>query len=1077
MRYDVNEAAVYELCLKGIGRKGRDMGTSLAKTKWSRWLLLAVGVGVLACCGPALALLVNEPGNNDFSGRETIAPPGPGTISDSLTGSPAPGGVAFGQFGPNPPDTLLGPPAVIKGVYGHQVVVIGGAVNADGTIRLRVSGFSDEDFDGDHDVSGLPHSESGSFNVHVDAYVPGPGGYSIWSDPCVIGATLTPGNVVLIELGGLTAPPGLQFDAWIDNLLPSSDPTDYVVFANPADPCAAGYMAIGVPFDADMLGAGFDSVIGWFEENGDPCIIELTPPIPPIPPLPLLQGWVPGNGRINLGVTGNPPGAGLTAFDGFHVGSGPYTLDLSVDTSGGTVYDLFTRVGSGNGTINPSGHAGRYYAGSAPGDPCQIVALQANPASHWQVLRWTNTDDDLSRANVNTVTVARNTTVTVDFECIPRLLVTEVIGSGGTLLPTTAEQCEATIVALTAKPNAGWQVKAWTGIDPGSDVADPCKAAVTMDTDGTVTVEFECIPRQLTTSVAGDGGLLNPASGPHCQGETVDLVATVSAGWQVDIWEGVDSVDPVDPTKATVAMNSDRDVVVTFVPSQFELTTAVVGNGDLTPTSGTQAAGAVVDLLATPDAGWRFDSWDGTDDDTSIDAENTVTMTEDKSVTAEFVEVPPSPIISTYLLEDVTPLGALGVVNRNPAGEPNAPYFEYVPDTVVALTAVPQGGNKVASWIGTDNPASTALTNQVTMTGPNEVIEMGATFVADPNAAVLTTSVVGGVGGTITDPADPCTIRYTGEVVQITAAPATGWVIVGWTGATVDPADPTKATVLMDSDKDVTVEFEQLVTGDLTVTKMKVKADKDRDAVTGQRDSFKFEGAFDGGAEADLTSSDTVVVTVGSNSWPVPYSSELWKQKGNKYTYKDKIGKDDRGISKIEIEFTNSGTCKVDGKNVSLAGVNAPATVGLAFGAFDGSDAVGEDIINGEKKPIPICLMSGVADDLEPGKAPKVTDSSLNVSGGIASDAAVNLTADPVTVSWAGQSFELPAGSFEQKADKWTAKVVTISGEVDVTLDFDKCTFSVKVKDASGLADSGELGISFTGFDESKTWNGTAWVD
>ncbi|MEW5900709.1 MAG: cellulase family glycosylhydrolase [Acidobacteriota bacterium] len=45
----------------------------------------------------------------------------------------------------------------------------------------------------------------------------------------------------------------------------------------------------------------------------------------------------------------------------------------------------------------------------------------------------------------------------------------------------------------------------------------------------------------------------------------------------------------------------------------------------------------------------------------------------------------------------------------------------YEPGTVVTLTATPDEGNRLSSWRGTDNDASTATINTVTMTGPKTV--------------------------------------------------------------------------------------------------------------------------------------------------------------------------------------------------------------------------------------------------------------------------------------------------------------------------------------------------------------------
>ncbi|HEY9159880.1 MAG TPA: hypothetical protein VIS94_02165 [Desulfomonilia bacterium] len=73
---------------------------------------------------------------------------------------------------------------------------------------------------------------------------------------------------------------------------------------------------------------------------------------------------------------------------------------------------------------------------------------------------------------------------------------------------------------------------------------------------------------------------------------------------------------------------------------KYTLTASVVGgNGSVTPASGTYDEGAVVSLNASPAAGYQVKAWSGTDDDTSKNNTNTVTMNANRTVTVEFQSV------------------------------------------------------------------------------------------------------------------------------------------------------------------------------------------------------------------------------------------------------------------------------------------------------------------------------------------------------------------------------------------------------------------------------------------------------
>ncbi len=79
-------------------------------------------------------------------------------------------------------------------------------------------------------------------------------------------------------------------------------------------------------------------------------------------------------------------------------------------------------------------------------------------------------------------------------------LTVSVIGGHGTVEPTSGTYYAGTIVTLTAEPDIGWRVRAWTGTDDDSSVETT--SSVVMNSDRVVTVEFEQ-PRTLIVSVGG----------------------------------------------------------------------------------------------------------------------------------------------------------------------------------------------------------------------------------------------------------------------------------------------------------------------------------------------------------------------------------------------------------------------------------------------------------------------------------------------------------------------------------------------------------------------------------------------
>jgi hypothetical protein len=317
---------------------------------------------------------------------------------------------------------------------------------------------------------------------------------------------------------------------------------------------------------------------------------------------------------------------------------------------------------------------------------------------------------------------------------------------------------------------------------------------------------------QLTASVvvnvSGATGTISPDTGSYRQFAEIALAATPDdIGYKVKEWIGADNVPAAGEPNNIVTMSGNKLVTVEFEPRiVYQLTTAVIGGlgGTITPSTGPQYEGNVIELTATPEVGYRVYQWIGTDDDNSVDTTNYVTMDSDKTVYVEF--------ISDFVHLDVAVIGTGGAIN--PARGGNYPIGE-----VVDLEAIPDLHYKVKEWGGDANGVpfldpSNPNYNNVKMSEDKSV-----TVEFEPLAIYeLTVSVVNGNGGTVS-PTVPTPVDYNavddvysyyeGTAVTLTAVPDVGWHVKAWYGTEDDDSTGTTNTVVMDSNsKAVFVEFE-----------------------------------------------------------------------------------------------------------------------------------------------------------------------------------------------------------------------------------------------------------------------------
>jgi hypothetical protein len=215
----------------------------------------------------------------------------------------------------------------------------------------------------------------------------------------------------------------------------------------------------------------------------------------------------------------------------------------------------------------------------------------------------------------------------------------------------------------------------------------------------------------LTVSSTAGGSVSAPGEGIYTynNGTVVELVATPDAGYRFGEWTGdVDTIADTNAASTNITMNNNYEITAEFV-RQYNLTISSGFGGDVTtPGEGTYTYnnGTVVELVATPDAGYRFGEWTG-DVDTIADANEAstnITMNNNYEITAEFVR--------QYNL--TTSSGFGGDVTT-----PGEGTFTYDYGTVVDLVAVAEEGYSFADWTGDVGMIADvyAATTTITMNG------------------------------------------------------------------------------------------------------------------------------------------------------------------------------------------------------------------------------------------------------------------------------------------------------------------------------------------------------------------------
>ncbi len=348
--------------------------------------------------------------------------------------------------------------------------------------------------------------------------------------------------------------------------------------------------------------------------------------------------------------------------------------------------------------------------------------------------------------------------------------------------PGTYTYVDGDEVTVEAIPNKGWTFDEWTGDVPTGDASGE-NITIVMNEDKELTATFK-ERHDLTINIEGQG-TTDPAEGNHTytEGEGVTVEATPDEDWKFVEWTG-----DASGTSSTISITMDEDKEITAVFEEevetYELTTTTEGEGSVNrvPEEDVYEEGTNVTLTAVPDEGWYFEGWMGTD---KTGKEITITMDEDKEITAQFGE------IADHLL----------TINVEGEGstDPVVGTHTYPDGDEVTVKATPDEGWYFEEWTGDHEGTKDEIT--IKMDEDKEITASFGEIGAEEN--ILTINIDGGGS---TDPAEGTHIYEEGEEVTITATADEGWSFEEWTGT-----DETgeEITITMDEDKDITAHFEE----------------------------------------------------------------------------------------------------------------------------------------------------------------------------------------------------------------------------------------------------------------------------
>ena len=427
-----------------------------------------------------------------------------------------------------------------------------------------------------------------------------------------------------------------------------------------------------------------------------------------------------------------------------------------------------------------------------------LVELTAHPADGWVFSGWGGNLEGTK--NPETIIIEQETSITANFIPVDEILALTVQGEGTVNIEQieSEENPSKNRVQLTARPSDGWRFTEWQG--DITDTDNPVE--IILIEEKAVLAVFEHREYPLTILTEGEGSVteqvLQQRTADYEDGTVVELTAYAAQGWEFIEWKG-DLSGLENPQQITI--DSPKEVTAVFAgepeESTFNIALNIEGEGSVTidPEQAEYESGSMVELTASPSAGWQFVEWTGDISTSQTSVE--ITMNSNKVINAVFAKELEESIFN--LSADIQGEGSVRI---------DPELDEYESGSIVELTATPSFGWRFVRWTGDISSAQSSV--ELTMDSNKEVT---ALFAEESEGITfeLNLNIEGDGSVTIA----PELEEYEeGTMVELTASPSAGWQFVEWTG------DISSAQIsielIMYSDKEVIAVFEEIVF-DLTI--------------------------------------------------------------------------------------------------------------------------------------------------------------------------------------------------------------------------------------------------------------------
>ena len=266
---------------------------------------------------------------------------------------------------------------------------------------------------------------------------------------------------------------------------------------------------------------------------------------------------------------------------------------------------------------------------------------------------------------------------------LPKYTLTASAADGGSVSTLGGSYNKGTQVSITATASEGYRFTGWSNGSSNNPIT------VTLNSNTSITANFEQIPVYSISVSAEEGGSVSSQGGEYSEGTQVSITATADEGYEFSGWSDGN-------TEATRVITASEDLTLTATFTELEysyqLTVTSTEGGSISSEGGEYNEGTEVTITATADEGYRFIGWSDGSEEESI----TITITQDTSIEANFELIP---------IYTVT-------VTSTEGGSISSEGGDYQEGTEITITATADEGYEFTGW--SDGSTGESITINIT---------------------------------------------------------------------------------------------------------------------------------------------------------------------------------------------------------------------------------------------------------------------------------------------------------------------------------------------------------------------------